>query len=438
MTVENYTQTIIPGLKCTFALHADLTCEQSTYTYMCVLDEKADSPETLEHVMPRIYEEYDIGKSRNHIVIGGDGLTIDYILKLKSKYKDYWGWVIPYLGDWHVLKNYQEVLLKIFWDAGLKQLGNILCKTMLKCQNWKRNHRFLLQAYEAIYMHQIKCFMQYRSDKTLTDNDFNNDAITSKITGVVNTLSSSKYVDNAEDFVKKEKEILSLVGTFKEEFDLYRESMSAQFPTFRFWDNFLQSDCFAYFQLWVAIRKGDWFLRMSALKLMVPLFNAFDRQNYSRLIPLHLSQMYGLPDYILDHFVKGAWVTSIKGSAFSSVACDECHEMTINKSCKMALSHGLPKTMDRLSQTLQYQSDSINNFKLQLKIQTQTPLQRDLSPTVVKDEFNNVRLYYEKISLSKVFCQTQAGHLFQLFSNLPASAAQKKGLTSYREIGQAA
>ena len=436
VSVEQKTTAIIPGLKCTFALHSDLTCEQSSYSYMCVLDEKADSPETLEHVMAKIYVEYDIGKSRNHIVVGGDGLTIDYIMKLKSKYKDYWGWVIPYLGDWHVLKNYQEVLLKIFWDAGLKQVANVLCKTMLKCQNWKRNHRFLLQVYEAIYLYQIKCFLEYRSGKIVSDNDFTNDVIVAKVTEVVNTMSNAKYVDDVEEFLTKENDILSLVSAFKEEFDLYRKSMSEQFPTFRFWDNFLQGDCLAYIQLWVAVRKGDWFLRMAALKLMVPLFNAFDRQNYSKLIPLHLSQMYGLPNHILDHFVNGAWVTSIKGAAFSSVGCDECHEMTINKSCKMALSHGIPKDMDRLSKTLQYQADSISNFKLQLKIQVQTPLQRDLSPSVVKEEFSNVCLYYEKISQAQLFSTSQPNHLFQLFTNTAATSAQIKGLMCCREIGQ--
>ena len=31
--------------------------------------------------------------------------------------------MIPFPGDWHVLKNYQEVLLKIYFDAGLTELA---------------------------------------------------------------------------------------------------------------------------------------------------------------------------------------------------------------------------------------------------------------------------------------------------------------------------
>ena len=32
-------------------------------------------------------------------------------------------WLIPFPGDWHVCKNYQKVLRKIYWHAGLKDMA---------------------------------------------------------------------------------------------------------------------------------------------------------------------------------------------------------------------------------------------------------------------------------------------------------------------------
>ena len=68
------------------------------------------------------------------------------------------------------------------------------------------------------------------------------------------------------------------------------------------------------------------------------LIIAFDQQNYLKL-HIFFSQMYPLSHYILDHyhFIEAPQITNIKGTAFSPIAWDECHEMTINKACKMAL-----------------------------------------------------------------------------------------------------
>ena len=50
---------------------------------------------------------------------------------------------------------------------------------------------------------------------------------------------------------------------------------------------FLEVEGFAYIELLIAIRSGNWTLRLSALKNMVPSFHAFDWQNYAKLILIH-------------------------------------------------------------------------------------------------------------------------------------------------------
>ena len=29
-------------------------------------------------------------------------------------------WLIPLPGDWHILKNYQEILMNVYFDTGLR------------------------------------------------------------------------------------------------------------------------------------------------------------------------------------------------------------------------------------------------------------------------------------------------------------------------------
>jgi hypothetical protein len=35
----------------------------------------------------------------------GDGKSYDHLIKLKNEYGNSLNWVLPYPGDWHILKN---------------------------------------------------------------------------------------------------------------------------------------------------------------------------------------------------------------------------------------------------------------------------------------------------------------------------------------------
>ena len=48
-----------------------------------------------------------------------------------------------------------------------------------------------------------------------------------------------------------------------------------------------------------------------------------------------------MPLSVLGHFKKCAFVASLKGNAWSSVALNESHEMCINKDVKGAISNSL-------------------------------------------------------------------------------------------------
>lgn len=183
------------------------------------------------------------------------------------------------------------------------------------------------------------------------------------------------------------------------------------------------------------MRTGNWNMRLAALKEMGPLFHAFDRENYSKMIPIHGSQMHGLPDYILQHFRNGAFVSSIRGVNFSPVGLDEADEMLINKDCKMALSRSLPTNMDNISGTLEFQAKLLNNSQSQLLASLFQPLQRDFGASVIMSELQNVKTYFSKVSSCSMFGENQPHRLYRAFELTPASTVQQKALLTYREIG---
>ena len=435
--VSEMTKSFLPGLKCKLALEQDPYCEKSDFKYFYVLDEKADCPATLEKIFAKLYDQFDIGKTLNQVVISGDALTFDYILRLKESSGGFYDWIVPYLADWHIIKNYQEVLMKLFWDAGLKDVPkNTPLHTTLRnlqlCGNFKKTHRFILQVYEALYMHQMQSFFHYAETNQMPQ--YSDGAFLKDIVAVVETLEFKEgCYTNIDNFIKKQNKMNARVKECASDFCKFCDDMSETYETFKFWNGFLTV---VYIVLFIAMRSRDWDLRMHAVKLLTPLFHAADRHNYSKLLPKHISHMYGLPSYTLDHFKRGGFASNISGINFSSLGLDETHETTINKDCKMSLSRSLPQNMDTLAGTLEYSAKLISSYEAQLGATRKRYLQRDFAKSVVISELSNTRVYFNKFSATKVFQHAPPLELFQAFNNTPATTEQRKDLLSYRQQGQ--
>ena len=118
----------------------------SNVVYLPVVDLHADSTEAMEAVVAKLHKEYGIGERADYLVLVGDQKTYTCVCELKQEYGAHLDWVIPFIGDWHLLSNCQSVLMKVYYDAGLKDLAECsghrgeTLTSIKKCSSYKRTH----------------------------------------------------------------------------------------------------------------------------------------------------------------------------------------------------------------------------------------------------------------------------------------------------------
>ena len=151
-------------------------------------------------------------------------------------------------------------------------------------------------------------------------------------------------------------------------FHAFCQSVCVEDDTWSFWREFVTGSMLPYLGLYLSIRSEQWELRLASLKMMAPIFHAFDCSNYINIILNHLAEIQCLPPTHLDHFRNGAFVASIKGNTWSSVALDEIHEMCINKDVKAAIAKLSDDYISKVVHYLPYRAESLKNFQSQLGV----------------------------------------------------------------------
>ena len=90
------------------------------------------------------------------------------IQAIKFEYGQDLAWLIPYPGDWHLMKNYQLCLMKPFFEAGLRDLAvasSYPSQSIQNCSQFKRTHRFLMEVWEAMFRSMLQSFLANFRDK---------------------------------------------------------------------------------------------------------------------------------------------------------------------------------------------------------------------------------------------------------------------------------
>lgn len=222
-------------------------------------------------------------------------------------------------------------------------------------------------------------------------------------------------------------------------FNEFVKQKSFEDDTWKYWIQFLFKDCFAYIGLYLAIRGSNWQLRLASLKLMAPLFSAFDRDVYQRIIPHHLTEIHHYPQHILQNLQAGGFTVSITGQHWHSVALDEAHEMGINKDLKLATTYPTPSYLQKTSLFFNYRIDAYKNFLHQLfpnkNNQSHSSSVIDDSKTSLQKEQNikHMCAYINKSSLFSV--QTTNHGVVNCFTSQKATHEQQHDMLHFREIG---
>ena len=145
--------------------------EKSNLTYLDILNEHADSKETILTVLELLESKYKVLRGNSqYLIVVGDAKTFNHLVRLKREQSEKFSWLLPFPGDWHILKNFHPVIINTYADAGLRQLAEtsgFRAKTLtslLFCNNFRLVHNFIIQLGEAVLRTMFTKFMNHRME----------------------------------------------------------------------------------------------------------------------------------------------------------------------------------------------------------------------------------------------------------------------------------
>ena len=348
-----------PDIKAFFSDCVETVQLKTRAFYLGVIDLPADSQQPIRVwvCLEMIYRKFEVGTQTSYVVVVGDGKTYRHLVNMKKLYGFSLAWMLPFPGDWHLLKNFQSVLMKIYWDGGLREVASATHKShtlnsLKTASQFKRTHRFLLQSWEAFYVYQLEQYVSSVSTSATLD-------------AVDTAVSHCNDAGEPISCVQLEN-LSSSLKELHEQFSLHCKKVSDSDETDRFWNMFIHKDMITYVALWLALRRGDWRQRTCCLKEVAPLFHAFDRTTYQDLIVQHIGNIHSYPQEVVDSLESGGFVANISGNSMMSVALDEAHEMLINRETKACLVRTTPAALSKLTGYLPYRSNLLANIKQQI------------------------------------------------------------------------
>lgn len=406
--------------------------EQSSVYYMELLDENADSEETMAEVAEMVSSRI-MSETQPWLILVGDGKTYEHLGKVKRLYGSALSNILIFPGDWHILKNFQPVIMKAYFHVGLREIANAsgykaeTLKSLESCSHFKRTHTFLVQVWEVMYLEMISAFLGAKPQ-------FND--IKAKLQCLLDEHSSDHR--SPVELLTSVQELIAEEAIWKE-FNSFIELQSERDSTWKVWANFVFNDCFCYVNLFLSIRMSNWDLRLSSLKRMAPLFSAYDRPCYQRLLPKHIADTQVYPKEVVDGFRAGGFTVKLKGEIGHAVALDECHEMCINRDLKMAVVRPSTAYLKKTTSFFSYRIKAHKQLTTQLFPSFQLPENNAVwDNTIVTKHWEENVSKMRSIVIEHCLFNTQTESdrgLLNVFTNTKATLEQAHDILNARKIG---
>ena len=173
------------------------------------------------------------------------------------------------------------------------------------CGKFKRSNDFILKVWESM----LRTFMTH-----FMVNNSNVKTVAQQIKELLLAAESTDTEPSVPSLFKLMVRLCEDEGTIIQDFHQYMTNLSAQDETCKLWCRFVLEDCLPYVGLYIAMRSGNWNLRMCSIKEMAALFSAYDRITYQRLISRHIAELLKAPPELLSCLRDGGFVASLSGN----------------------------------------------------------------------------------------------------------------------------
>lgn len=320
--------------------------------------------------------------------------------------------------------------MNVYFPAGLKELAQAsgfrgeTLTSIQRCSNFNRTHHFLLQSWEALYRHFIQVYVSAGPDR---EHVSLSDILSAAKVRLSECNKDCQESMSFEPFKEYLIDFRTGHPNLHENFLEWVEDMTKKDPNWCFWRNFVLRDAFAYISVFLSIRGGLWKLRLGGIKLLAPLFAAFDRPHYQKLIPQHLKDIASMPQKVIEYFENGSFVCIISGSHMRSVALDEAHEMLVNKDLKTTIVRPSKEYLDRILYYYPVRSLALKTLKEQLFLDSNKLVKKsvsDHSPHTFKVEENVMSMRHKLSTVALLLTSPHNTHL-QSLSGVVATPEQE-------------
>ena len=139
---------------------------------------------------------------------------------------------------------------------------------------------------------------------------------------------------------------------------------------------------------------------------MAPLFSAYDRPCYQKLVPSHIADVESYDDQIIKCFRAGGFTVKVKGGMGHAVALDEAHEMCVNLDMKMAIVRPTQPYLKKMNFFFSYRIKAQTQLASQLFPATTEPTQKSKlfdTTTFTKHWDENIMKMHSLINQHKMF-----------------------------------